>query len=170
MWKLIYTNDKHVTKDTNLKNFQFKVTHRILACNYNLKIWKIKENNVCNQCDETDTIEHHLVTCENTLEFWNKIFKWWAQHFETWFQIDTYEIIFGIPNERDEPVVNQINFFILLAKYYIYVCKKKEVKLDEYEFIIECKNRIQIKYHTMVENQTLEKFERIWGDLYNCLM
>jgi hypothetical protein len=42
MWKLIYTNDKHVTKYTNHTNFQFKVTHRILAFNYNLKICKIK--------------------------------------------------------------------------------------------------------------------------------
>ena len=56
MWNLIYTNDKHVTKDTSLSNFQFKVTHRILARNYNLKIWKIKETNVCNQCEEIDTI------------------------------------------------------------------------------------------------------------------
>ena len=46
MWNLIYTNDSYLTKDTTLTNFQFKITHRILACNYNLKIWNMKETNI----------------------------------------------------------------------------------------------------------------------------
>ena len=37
MWQSIYTNHQSIS-DTILLNFQFKITHRLLACNYNLKI------------------------------------------------------------------------------------------------------------------------------------
>jgi hypothetical protein len=30
MWKIIYTNSKHVTNDSNILNFQYKITHRLL--------------------------------------------------------------------------------------------------------------------------------------------
>ena len=122
MWKCIYSNYKFAS-DTILKNFQYKITHRIMACNYNMRIWKIRDDNQCEECKEIDTIEHMLVQCENTYTFWEKIFNWWAVNMKVWFEVGTYEIIFGIPNERDENIINQLNFFILVAKYYIYKCK-----------------------------------------------
>ena len=36
MWSIIYTNDKYVTSDTYVQHLQYKITHRILACNKNL--------------------------------------------------------------------------------------------------------------------------------------
>ena len=46
-WATIYTLNQHLTRDTKISNFQFKITHRLMACGYNLKIWKIKDNNIC---------------------------------------------------------------------------------------------------------------------------
>ena len=115
MWKLIYTNDKYVTEDTDIRNFQFKITHRLLACNYNLHIWKDKTQNTCDYCQEIDTIEHFLVNCDNTYNFWRQIFNWWAASLKVWFQVDMYKLLFGEPNKRNEPIVNQINFIILTA-------------------------------------------------------
>jgi len=66
MWKLIYTADKNLTNDTQLLNFQYKLTHRLTACKYNLYIWKIAKDNLCESCSEIDSIEHHLVNCSNT--------------------------------------------------------------------------------------------------------
>jgi hypothetical protein len=104
MWKIIYTNSKHVTNDTTILNFQYKITHRLLACNYNLKTWKIKQTNTCNYCDKIDTIEHHLIECETTETFWRQVFNWWANSLKVWLQVDTYEVLFGIPNENNEPI------------------------------------------------------------------
>ena len=58
MWKIIYVKYQKLLKDTNIMNFQFKITHRILACNYNLEIWKISQNNRCHICNEIDAMEH----------------------------------------------------------------------------------------------------------------
>ena len=99
MWNIIYTNNLKINLDTYITNFQFKITHRILACNYNLKIWKINESNCCDFCSEVDTIEHFLVHCDNTYSFWQRIFNWWAISIKVWLQVDTYEIVFGIPND-----------------------------------------------------------------------
>ena len=39
-WATIYTVNNDVTRDTNMDNLQFKITHIMLACGYNLRIWK----------------------------------------------------------------------------------------------------------------------------------
>ena len=141
MWELIYTNNKKVTSDTNILNFQYKIVNRLLACNYNLNLWKIKPTNTCEHCESTDNIdniEHHLVWCTETLSFWKKIFERKSSNLEVNFTIQTYKIIFGIPNEREEAIVNQINYVILYGKYYIYANKKKNMKLELFEFLLEC--------------------------------
>ena len=75
-----------------------------------------------------DTIEHHLVECEATLKFCKMIFNWWATNDKLWFQVETYEILFGIPNDRGELAVNQLNYITLIAKYYIY-CQKQKAEM-----------------------------------------
>jgi hypothetical protein len=169
MWTIIYTNDRHVTSDTYVLNLQYKITHRILACNKNLHTWKIKQSKDCDNCKEVDTIEHFLVQCNDTYTMWQHIFNWWAANMEAWFQLDTYEIIFGVPNEFNEPIVNQVNFIILYGKYYIYRNKKKNKPMHLYEFLLDCKNQMEIKHTIMSSKGQHKRFEREWGELYNCL-
>ena len=91
--------------------FQLKITHRILACKYNLEKWKIAPNTICNECNlNWDMIEHHRVACPATLKLWNQYSN---------FPIDTYDIIVGIINRNDDPIINHRNVLIVQAKYYI---------------------------------------------------
>jgi hypothetical protein len=92
MWQSIYTNHQSIA-DSTLKDFQYKITHRIIACNYNLKIWKIREDSLCDTCAELDTIEHMLYNCEEVNTFWKRIFNWWASNMKIWFEVGTYEIV-----------------------------------------------------------------------------
>ena len=70
-WELVYTNPYTLTRDTRLIMFQYKINYRILACKYKLHIWKIEDNDTCDICNtEPDIIEHHLVACPKTREFW----------------------------------------------------------------------------------------------------
>ena len=43
----------------------------ILACNSNLKKWRIKESYVCDVCNSKQTIEHLLFECYRAVNFWN---------------------------------------------------------------------------------------------------
>ena len=67
-----------------------------------------------------DTIEHFLVHCDKTYSFWPRIFNWWAVNIKVLLQVDTYKIVFGIPNERNGNIVNQLNYFIIIKTYYIW--------------------------------------------------
>jgi hypothetical protein len=100
-WRNIYQSAFKLTTDTKIQTFQFKITHRILACKTNLYVWNIEDNCICNYCElEKDTIEHHLVMCTDTLEFWNQIRIWWKSITQTHFIVGIYDLIFGLPNEK----------------------------------------------------------------------
>jgi hypothetical protein len=170
MWNMIHTNHLKVTNDRYLRNFQYKIINRILAVNYNLEIWKIKTKNTCDFCEEIDTIEHFLYQCPKTHTFWQFLFNWWAANIPVRFNINIYEILFGIPNEHNEPIVNQLNFFILHSKLYIYHCKKKNNNMNVFEVIKEIRKQILLKHHNFIEAKKAKQFQEQWGELYNSLV
>ena len=56
--------------EIKLKEFNFKVLHGILACNKNLKIWKIRLDDSCDVCNQIQTIEHLLFGCNYVKPLW----------------------------------------------------------------------------------------------------
>ena len=157
----------NITFDTKLINFQFKITHRIIACGYQLNKWKIIDSDMCPICHtEQDTIEHFFILCTQTEVFWKQVFNWWTSISKLYFFVDVYEIIFGIPNENKNPVINHLNFIILSGKYYIYTCKKCEKPLDLFEFLLDCKSRLNTKYDIM-QLKNPQKFDKYWRELYD---
>ncbi len=57
-------------KEIKLKEFNFKVLHGILACNYNLMKWKIRLDNTCDVCNNPQTIRHLLYDCYYVKPLW----------------------------------------------------------------------------------------------------
>jgi hypothetical protein len=110
-----------------------------------------------------------LVQCENTNAFWKKIFNWWAVNMKMWFEVGTYEIVFGIPNDRDENIINQLNFYIIIAKYYIYKCKKAASAMDIFDFLLETKNRLIMK-RDIIAAEKQKQFITRWGELAECFL
>lgn len=169
-WENIYLNPYSVTKESRLISFHFKITHRIVACGYNLKIWNIENTNICNDCNEhEDCIEHHLVACEHTKSFWDSVLKWWSTSMKVNMPIDTYDILFGLENENQDNTINQLNFIFLHGTYYVYTCKRKKKTLDTYNFLIDCKNKIILEQQIAIKNEQEGKFEKKWGTLMEIL-
>ena len=50
-------------KEIKLKEFNFKLLHNILLCNKNLAKWRIKTNDRCDVCGQSQTVEHLLYSC-----------------------------------------------------------------------------------------------------------
>ena len=49
-WKNIYLLPSKTVIDTYLVTLQFKILHRVYACNYKLFQWKIKDSPECFVC------------------------------------------------------------------------------------------------------------------------
>jgi hypothetical protein len=144
-WESIYMNVLKITRDTKLLSFHFKITHRTLACKQNLYRWKIKLDNICDLCqNETDSIEHHLLACPQILPFWDRFFHWWKTSMKMLFPVDTYDVLFGIPNPNNDVTITQLNYMLLQATYYIYVCRQRSAKADLYEYLRICKKELTI--------------------------
>jgi hypothetical protein len=169
-WEHVYTYPYGLTRDVKILSFQYKITHRILACKKNLKIWNIALENLCDVChNEIDGIEHHLVACPVLLQFWNNFFTWWKAVSEMSFPVDTYDIIFGIPNPNEDATICHMNYLILHAIYYIYVTKLKKNTPKIYEFIMEIKNSLNILQLNMENKGQQKKFGLKWAPLLEIL-
>ena len=60
-------------REKKLKEFNFKVLHGILPCGVSLKKWKIRNTNICDICDEEQTIAHLLFECEYLSGLWERV-------------------------------------------------------------------------------------------------
>jgi hypothetical protein len=162
-WSSIYSSTYDLSRDTRCQAFQYKVTHRIMACRYNLKIWKIEESDRCKICNEqTDTIEHHLVLCPSTAQFWTSVMSWWKANFNISFPVHMYDLIFGLSNYHNDLIINHFNYILLLARFYIYNTKRVEGKLDLYMFLLNCKHEIMIEQNIMATPKQTRDF---WGEM-----
>ena len=65
-----FTNKVCNEIEMKLKEFNFKLLHGILPCNNNLKNWKIKENGMCDVCNDIQTIPHLLFECHYVKPIW----------------------------------------------------------------------------------------------------
>ena len=73
-WKFIYALPYILTQDTNLRWFQYKLIHRILANNYFLHKIGIAESIQCTFCNlESETIYHLFWDCEYVKKLWIEI-------------------------------------------------------------------------------------------------
>jgi hypothetical protein len=165
-WAIIYKLAYKLTRNTKLIAFNFKITHRILAVGEKLKIWKIQASGLCEKCNEIETIEHFLVECPSSLIFWKHIFNWWGSNSQVKFPLMTYEIIFGIPNESEEIIIENFNYLLLCGNYYVYKSKLKKESLDTYKFLLECKTRLIYDIKILDENNK-KHGSRKWNELKN---
>jgi hypothetical protein len=167
-WADVYQNPYGLTKEAYILSLHFKISHRTLACGYNLNIWKIKDNDLCEIClKEVDTIEHYMVACEMVLPFWNSVFKWWKATIGFMFPLDTYDILFGLANETNDIQITQLNFILILGCTYIYRNKQCKKDTNLYEFLIFCKNKLEAKRETFCMQNRESKFITHWDTLYN---
>ena len=167
-WEGVYMRHKTLTRDSKLIEFNFKITHKILACKQALLIWKIKNNDICDHCNlETDTIEHHLVTCQKLSSFWSSVAKWWKTIAGVTFPCLEHEILFGLQNADKDWFYRRLNHIFLNASYYIYVAKLKEVQPCLFEFLQQLKNRLEYTKFTMTLAGKEDTFNQTWAVIYD---
>ena len=111
-WKKIFTSLNSICKETKLKEFQFKLIHRI------------KIDDECLYCGEKDSIDHTFLNCRFVEIFVNNVIDWFNTANNSKFAPTIEEKPFGItsgPYEKE--ILKKFNYTILFMKYYIYTSK-----------------------------------------------
>ena len=75
-WKKIFNSLKNTCKETKLKEFQFKLIHRIVVTKKELFRYGIKTDDECLYCGEHDSIDHTFVDCEFVKTFVKYVINW----------------------------------------------------------------------------------------------
>jgi len=158
-----FINVRALTKSSKFIILQYKIIHRIIACNAYLHQTRIKESDKCSYCDQSDSIKHFFFDCENTRRFWNTIEIWLNNITSSSEIIDLNSVILGY--DTNNPTLAIV---ILFGKWFIYKAKLIDSPLDLNKF------KIFLKYQSLIEKQALiinysikkeKKFKSLWNKI-----
>ena len=142
-WTEIFGSCRKLCKDNKLKEFQFKIIHRIVTTRKELFRYGIQPDGDCLYCGEPDSIDHTFITCNFTRSFVQNVIDWFNTQNGSNFQPDTKEILFSsCKRPSNLMLVRKFNFALLYMKYYIYTCKLNNSLLHLKNFT----NNLNFKY------------------------
>ena len=110
-----------------IQSFQYKIINRFYPCNYVLSIWYKEKNAKCQYCAfERETLDTFFVTCTKVSSFWQRLSSWWYFAFEVRPELTESNILLGIIDENGDNTLEQLNFCILMGKWYSHLIKSGE--------------------------------------------
>ena len=167
-----YINDQElntynsVIKDFNevvLKEFQYKLTNRILVTKSFLHRIRKIEDNLCSYCKkEPETIIHLFADCDKVKEFWQSLQMWLLQNINIRINIDTKCILFSYQGKSKLE-----SYLLAVAKHYIYKNKFSDKQLNINSFISVLKVKFQCERFIANINNKMSKFLSKWTPFYN---
>ena len=127
------------TKDNKLRQFSFRLLHKIILTKKELFKFRLVEDETCTLCFLPDSIEHTFLDCTVTTAFYSKAISWFNQENDTDITLSSKQITFNdIPRltnltNRDHPR-SRLHLFVIILKQYIYACKCLHKKSNMQEF------------------------------------
>ena len=146
-WKNYFKQIKLMCKENKLKEFYFKLVHRILVSKKELHLFGVSNNSNCTYCSQPDSINHTFIEYHLSKKFFQNVLKNFNKENATSFTQSDEELLFGkflntIGRLQRSPLLKKLNYCMLLAKYYLYNQKLNQIEPELNEF----KNRLNVKY------------------------
>ena len=103
-WESTYSLSFWSTKETKLREFQFKLLHRRIATNDFLYKIGIKQSDSCTFCGETThNLVHLFWSCIYSNAFWKDCYQWIMQNTSKVEQFSLSEaLLFGLINDAND--------------------------------------------------------------------
>ncbi len=106
-------------KEIKLKEYNFKLLHGILPCNLNLRKWKIRTDDSCDLCGNTQSIEHLLYSCIYIQPLWGIINNIFGLSL-------SYRQILGLDKQFKHDFVTTIVSFIIYKHWLLLSLEHKK--------------------------------------------
>jgi hypothetical protein len=147
-WTNIFLHLYRTTTDPKLKWFQLRLLHRAIPSQKYLFIRKLVDSPLCNFCNqEEQTLCHLFYECNVVKHFWNVVLNNIldkCQHCHN-LQLRKQLIMFGLMKTVSTDRV--LDFIIIMAKYFIYVCKLKDVQPVANTFMLLLHKRYKVEHY-----------------------
>ena len=168
-WSDIFKQCYLCTRETKLQSLQYKIVHRIIPCKKWLHDHKVINSPSCVMCKEgnVDNIIHHFIECSGLNNFWIVFENWWNRTAEYQIKLNNKHILFGI--YHDSKLFKNINYVILLAKWFIHKQVYLERKIDFFNFLPVLKSHLDTEKYICTWNGRLHIFIKQWSEIYECL-
>ena len=167
-WSRIFQQPYLSSRETNLQSLQYKIIHRIFPCQKWLYNHKVILTPNCQVCGDTeDNLIHYFIECRGIGDFWSQLESWWNQCSNDQVILTTKHIIFGL--YYDNVFYSAINHVLLLAKWYFYNCKRKQIPICFYNFLVEIKRNLETEEYICAGNNTSHLFAKKWSKIYHNL-
>ena len=147
-----------ITTEVKLKEFQYKVMNFLVNTNLLLKRKHLIVTDLCDFCQkEIENMYHLFYGCGQLKSFWQSLQEYWKSKTSEIVLLTLKDIILG-----NTTFPNILNYFILMAKYFIFkskletkypnFCIFKSIILSQYEF----------EKYIAAKNQAEESFRSRW--------
>ena len=118
VWDTVFKYKFLNFNDNRLKQFNFKLFHRILPSKYNLCKWKIRSDSLCDTCGIPETTFHFLVSCKRVTTYWKIVLRMLRYIYNVDIAINERVIVLGYITGN--PKQNLVNLVLNFAQYVIY--------------------------------------------------
>ena len=125
------------TKDNKLRQFLFRLQHRIIMTKKEFFKFRLVEDEACTLCLRPDSIEHAFLDCTVTTAFYSKAISWFNQENDTDITLSNKLIPFNdiprLTHLTDYPR-RRLHLFVIILKEYFYTSKCIDKKPNTQEF------------------------------------
>ena len=116
-----------------------------------------------------DTLEHHLILCSNSAEFWNRMKIWLTGKIELYIDFTICEILLGIPLSDNNPELLMLNFLLLFGKWYVNKKKSTGQSLIFSDFLSKLKSKLVIFQDLYRLKEQSVRFNETFGKILDFL-
>ena len=158
-WQYIFQAPFKITKCTKLRWFQTTINHKIMVTNKFLFQINLINSPNCSFCENyEETIDHLLWKCPKTQLFIQELIK---QFKAMSVELDLKEETFILGNfSKSTPKI--VQFLILIAKYFISMCRNTNKPLYFLTYKINVQSLFLSHRKIAVRNNELPEFLKSW--------
>ena len=161
-WAHIFKRLHMMSIDTKAREFQFKFVNDIIATNYWLCKWKIKDSDKCTFCNvQPELLEHLFWECRYVQELWRLIGNWYESKTQCVIDLSHDKVLLGCDDEL-------LYAIILTAKQTIYSSKLAETKPSLNSFVYRFEGLRQLEMYIVTNSKnsgTVERLVEKWAPL-----
>lgn len=149
------------TRETKLQSLHFKIINRVVPCNKFLKQIRVKNSDLCDLCNQEDSLPHFFFECSSVGNFLASICRWFdGVENLALSTLSIKHFMFGVPPSFHKERV--VNFILMHTKFFIFRQRLFHGgKLDTLQWLREFKGKLLMEKH-ILQNEGKSRLFRRW--------